>query len=106
MHTQETILALIQRSDAAVKRAIKALAPAGFDGPDAAFLADIYAKLPRYQDRMTPPQYRRARKALPGYVARLLEIANAAQEPDEAPEILPELALERVEEDAYAWGSW
>ncbi len=78
MHTAESILGLLDRSDAAVKRAIKALAVKGFDGPDAAFLADIFRKLPLYDDRMTPPQYRRARKALRGYVDRLVEIANAS----------------------------
>lgn len=110
MHTEETILALIASSDAAVKRAIKALAPAGFDGPDAQFLADIFAKLPRYGDRMTAPQYRRARKALPAYVERLLAIANARMaeidQEIEAPEAAPEPILERVPEDGYAWGSW
>ncbi|AMB48325.1 hypothetical protein [Methylobacterium sp. AMS5] len=77
MHTSETILALLERNDEAVKRAIKRLAGEGFgDGPDAGFLADINAKLPLYDDRMTPPQYRRARKALAGYVERLVEAAN------------------------------
>lgn len=76
MHTIESITRLIQFSDEAVKRAITALAPQGFDGPDAEFLADIYRKLPLYQNRMTTAQYYRARKALPAYVGRLLEIAN------------------------------
>lgn len=103
MHTQETILSLIERSDLAVKRAIKALAPAGFDGPDAEFLADIFAKLPRYDDRMTPPQYRRARKALKGYVERLLAIANASM--GEVAQ-KPEADLEPVSECRWEWGSW
>nr|WP_042674817.1 hypothetical protein [Methylobacterium sp. B34] len=110
MHTEKTILALIASSNTAVKRAIKALAPTGFDGPDAAFLADIHAKLPLYNDRMTAPQYRRARKALAGYGEKLLAIANARMaeidQEIEAPEAAPEPILERVPEDGYAWGSW
>jgi len=110
MHTEKTILALIASSDAAVKRAIKALAPAGFDGPDAEFLADIHRKLPLYDDRMTQRQYRRARKALAGYAEKLLAIANARMaeidQEIEAPEAAPEPILERVPEDGYAWGSW
>jgi hypothetical protein len=110
MHTEKTILALIATSDAAVKRAIKALAPAGFDGPDAEFLADVFRKLPLYGDRMTHRQYRRARKALAGYVDWLLAIANARMtEIDheiEEPDPSPERILEVVPEDGYAWGSW
>ena len=110
MHTEKTILALIASSDAAVKRAIKALAPEGFDGPEAQFLADVFAKLPHYNDRMKAPQYRRARKALAGYGDRLLAIANARMaeidQEIEAPEAAPEPVLERVPEDGYAWGSW
>ncbi|UIN38379.1 hypothetical protein [Methylobacterium oryzae] len=106
MHTEKTILALIASSDTAVKRAIKALAPAGFDGPDAAFLADIHAKLPRYNDRMTAPQYRRARKALAGYGEKLLAIANARMAEIDQQIEAPEVALERVPEDGFAWGSW
>ena len=99
MHTTETILELLDHSDLAVKRAIKALAPEGFDGPDAGFLADIFRKLPLYQDHMTQPQYRRARKALPGYVDRLLAIANASMGE------VAQAAPEPVEEEDL-WGLW
>ena len=104
MHTTDTILALLDRSDAAVKRAIKALAPAGFDGPDAGFLADIFRKLPLYDDRMTGPQYRRARKALPGYVDRLLAIANGSM--GEVAQVAPEPLPAPVPVEKDLWGSW
>ncbi|MCP1540126.1 hypothetical protein [Methylorubrum extorquens] len=108
MHTHETILALLQTSDRAVKRAIKALEPFGFDGPDGEFLADIHRKLPLYNDNMTPPQYRRARKALPGYLDRLVEIANRAVAPAPAQEPLEEPAevFSADEVDRWRWGSW
>lgn len=79
MHTHDTIASMLATNDEAVKRAITRLAGEGFEnGPDAGFLADIAHKLPLYQNRMTPPQYRRARKALRSYVDRLVEIANGS----------------------------
>ncbi|TXN08941.1 hypothetical protein FV222_00275 [Methylobacterium sp. WL103] len=101
MVTQEAILGLIETRYEAVKRAIKALAGEGFqDGPDAGFLADIARKLPLYDDRMTPPQYRRARRALVGYLDRLEAIANGRK--GEAPKPAPAQPVAAVPQDV--WG--
>lgn len=98
MHTAQTIALLIERNDEAVKRAIVRLVNEGVgEGPDWPFLLDIARKLPLYDNRMTPPQYRRARRALVAYAERLADLANGrpreALKPEPAPEVKPPVDL-------------
>lgn len=90
VYTKDDVLHLLQHSDKAVVKAIKALYARqtsdeqsegqtrhhngrGFNGRDAEFFTSIAKALPRYNDNMTWKQLRRARAQLRKYWRQLLE---------------------------------
>jgi hypothetical protein len=77
--TRDAVLELLQRSDDAVKKAIRQLAARADElgAEDVGFITDIARKLPLYRDNMTPRQLGRARKILPAYADQLLEEIEA-----------------------------
>lgn len=89
--TKDSVIALLNTNNKAVVKAIKGLNARqtaeersertakitngrGFNKRDAAFLCDIAAKLPRYNDNMTPRQLYVARIKLRKYWRQLLEM--------------------------------
>jgi hypothetical protein len=96
--TRERVLDLLDHSDAAVVRGLKAIFARqtadeqsdgttrhrnarGFAANDAEILSDIAKKLPRYHDRMTVRQTAFVRKRLKRYWRQLLEEVELAGRP-------------------------
>lgn len=91
--TEADIVALLNRDDRAVAKAVLALYARqtsdeqtcsetrhsngrGFNSRDAAFMSSIAVALPKWNNRMTPKQLTACRRILPKYRRQLLEIAG------------------------------